>query len=144
MDDIYVNGNLGADARVGNKSQNGSTPVSFPVLVNKRYVNRSGEDVERTNRYSCTIWATSDKYLGYLSNNLKKGAGVTLRGEPAPAFYTSKDGQTIPYITIRIDSLEINRKAAVPTVSANNDASSSDDGSVFVPDSHQVNDDLPF
>lgn len=144
MDDIYVNGNLGADARVGNKSQNGSTPVSFPVLVNKRYVNRSGEDVERTNRYSCTIWATSDKYLGYLSNNLKKGAGVTLRGEPAPAFYTSKDGHSIPYITIRIDSLEINRKAAVAADTANATAPAEDDGSNFVPEGPQENDELPF
>lgn len=148
MIEVFVtNGNLGADARVGKKSENGAVPVSFPLLANDRYTNRAGEVVEKTKRYSCTIWAGSDAYVNYLANNLKKGTGVEVKGDVGAAYY-EQEGKIIPYLTVRVEKLEITRRLATASDAANSAsapvAAPADDGADYAPVGKQPNDGLPF
>ena len=146
MIEIFVtNGNLGADARVGKKSENGAVPVSFPLLANDRYTNRVGEVVEKTKRYSCTVWAGSEAYVNYLATNLKKGTGVSIKGDVGAAYY-EQEGKIIPYLTVRIEKIEITRRLATVTEASANAAAPApaDDGSDFEPKGSQGNEPLPF
>ena len=158
MDKLFVCGNLGADARIGQKSANGSVPVSFPLLTNKQYTSKSGEPVTVTNRYSCTYWVSSENYLNYLGDLLKKGAGVTVMGEPSAAIYNAKDGRVVPYIAVKVAEVVILRKASdggasqpkSNGVSANHtqggstNASVSSDTPPTPPTFNDSDDDLPF
>lgn len=99
---ITVIGNLTADAEV--KDVSNRKAINMSVAVNEKYKSPSGEKMEKTFFYNCTIWRESNVAVAEF---LTKGTKVFIEGTPEIEIYKTKQGETKGDIKIIVQNLEL-------------------------------------
>ena len=94
-------GHLGNDCNVNNV--HGKTVVNFNVAHSEKWVNAKGENQERTVWVSCSYWSEKTNVANYL----KRGTQVYVEGIPDVKLYKDKQGDMIPQITLRVQSIQL-------------------------------------
>jgi len=96
-------GFLGRDAEV--KDVNGQKAISFSVAHTESYTARNGEKKETTTWVNCTLWRQPDK--ARIAEYLTKGSRVYVEGMPSARAYTTKAGETVAALDLRVLTLEL-------------------------------------
>ena len=94
-------GHLGNDCIVNNV--NGKTVVNFSVAHSEKWVNANGEQKERTVWVSCSYWSEKTNVANYL----KRGTQVYVEGIPDVKLYKDRQGDMIPQLTMRVQSIQL-------------------------------------
>lgn len=89
---IQIMGNLGGDPET-RALPSGDHVTNFSVAVNRRYKDREGKRVEKTEWYRVCVF---NQLLGEAcAQNLRRGAGVFVEGDLRVRLYDSKDGKQV-------------------------------------------------
>lgn len=94
-------GHLGNDCIVNNV--NGKTVVNFSVAHSDKWLNANGELKERTVWVSCSYWSEKTNVANYL----KRGTQVYVEGIPDVKLYKDRQGDMIPQLTMRVQSIQL-------------------------------------
>lgn len=94
-------GHLGNDCIVNNV--NGKTVVNFSVAHSEKWVTAQGEQKERTVWVSCSYWSEKTNVANYL----KRGTQVYVEGIPDVKLYKDRQGDMIPQLTLRVQSIQL-------------------------------------
>ena len=84
MEKIFITGNLGGDATVD--TYGNDTVIRFRVACNRRYTNRSGEQMNEITWYSCSYWNVRPELAGILL----KGRRILVEGIPSTRAYQNE------------------------------------------------------
>lgn len=104
MQQLTILGNVGRDAVV--RETNGRRAIGFSVACNEKYTDNSGQKVERTTWYDCTIWRESQQ-SAKISEFLKKGQQVLIQGKPSVRTYRNQQNETVAALDVRVDAIEL-------------------------------------
>ena len=85
METIYITGNIGQDAVV--ETFGNDTVIRFRVAANRRWTDRSGQQMERTTWYSCSYWNVRPELAGFLL----QGRRIMVQGVPENHAYQNKN-----------------------------------------------------
>ena len=99
---IEIIGNLTADAEV--KSVGERKAINFSVAVNQNFKNSSGEKIEKTSFFACTVWRDSNVNV---AKYLTKGTKILIEGTPEVDMYKDKEGNVKGSIKITVKNLEL-------------------------------------
>jgi single-strand DNA-binding protein len=109
MNKTIIVGNLGRDPEMRYLPA-GTAVTSFPVAVNERYTNNSGEPVQSTVWYRASVFG---KQAENCNQYLKKGSKVLIDGRlqadketGGPRVYTDKQGAAKASFEITINHIE--------------------------------------
>lgn len=98
---IEVIGNLGNDAEV--KQFNGAEFLSFSVADSQKVKDANGNQIERTTWVSCTMQGNG----GALTQYLKKGTPVFIRGDLRISTYRRNDGNVAVNLNVRVRNINL-------------------------------------
>lgn len=98
---IEVIGNLGNDAEV--KQFNGAEFLSFSVADSQKVKDANGNQIERTTWVSCTMQGNG----GALTQYLKKGTPVFIRGDLRISTYRRNDGNVAVNLNVRVRDINL-------------------------------------
>lgn len=121
MQQLQLIGRLGQDCKV--IDHGGKKFVSYSVAVDDDYKDASGQKIDRTAWYDCTMDNTA------VAQYLKKGTQVFIQGKPRIETYTSeKDGRVYAKCKVAVSRLQLlgsapERTNDLPPVSQNKPAS---------------------
>ena len=96
-----VIGHLGQDCIVNNV--NGKTVINFSVAHTDKWVNQAGQQQEKILWVNCAYWSERTN----IANYLKKGTQVYVEGIPDVKTYTTKTGEVIPQLTLRVQMVQL-------------------------------------
>ena len=94
-------GHLGQDCIVNNV--NGKTVINFSVAHTDKWVNNAGQQQEKSIWVNCAYWSERTN----IANFLKKGQQVYVEGIPDVKTYTTKTGEVIPQLTLRVQMVQL-------------------------------------
>lgn len=107
-------GYIGKDARVTQKEN--QLAITFSVGVTKTWRNRQNEQQNKTFWIGCTIWKDVGK--DNISQWLKTGVKVFVRGEPSARAYLDAEGKAVGVFDCRVSIIELQNKAEEPAPAA--------------------------
>lgn len=126
MIELLIVGNLGKDAQVTNYQ--GKNIINFSVAHTEKYKNAEGVEVNKTTWVECSIWRNQGESIA-IAQYLKKGTQVLARGIPEAGTYTNNQGQAVPKIKCKVNTVQLlgsapaaNNNAPAPSAPANSDA----------------------
>ncbi len=122
---IMVTGNITADAEV--KQLTKVKVINFCVAVNESYKDETGNRVEKTFFYNCSIFRENNIKIAEF---LLKGVKVLLEGEPEVEIYQNKEGQTVGGIKINVKNVELLGGGKRPEPTSNNNGKKEDKNDV--------------
>lgn len=96
-----VIGHIGQDATVNNV--NGKVVINFSVCHTEKYKDKNGVDTSKSTWLSCSYWSDRTAIVQYL----KKGTQVYVCGQPDAKTYSGKNGEAIPQLTLRVQSIQL-------------------------------------
>lgn len=99
MEQITITGHIGNNATI--EQINGNEYVKFNVAVNSRYKNKEGQQVERTNWYSC-LKKGNTKIAEYLL----KGTKILAQGTLTVNTYKNKNGEWCAGLNCNVQNIE--------------------------------------
>lgn len=120
---ITVIGNLTQDAEV--REVKGKKAINFSIGTNEKYKDASGNQVEKSYYFNCTIWRDSNvKIAEYLT----KGTKVFVEGTPEVDIYKDKQGEVKGSVKIVVGNLELigggtkrDNQTSIPTNNSSKD-----------------------
>lgn len=98
---LQLIGNLGQDATVNNV--NGKNVINFSVGVTERWKDAQGNQKERTTWVNCSMWRDNTSVAAYL----KKGTQVYVEGSAEAKTYTTKQGEAIATLNVRVSEMKL-------------------------------------
>lgn len=143
---MFVIGHLGKDAEV--KYHGTESVISFSVAHTDKWKD-NGVPKERTTWVSCSWWVESTTVAQYM----KKGTQVYMEGIPEAKSYKNKQGESQPYLNLRVFSLQLlssgKRDGEGGQPANNTQPSTSNQSGGYAPfqaptDTPNSDDDLPF
>lgn len=103
---IYIfNGTLGQDAEV-KTLESGVNLISFSVAITEKWKDKSGEQKEKTTWVKCTKWVPSGGSTK-ISDYLKKGQTVIVRGTPDARAWVDKEGVAKSNLEVKVEDLTL-------------------------------------
>jgi len=104
---ITIAGNLGGDPEM-RYQPNGDAVTSFNVAVSHSKKNQqTGEWVENTNWYRCTVWG---KRAERVAEQLRKGQKVTVSGNLEAREYTDRNNVQRTSLDLRVNEYQLQEK----------------------------------
>lgn len=102
MKKITLIGNITRDSEI--KDFSNRKAINFSVAVNESYKDSSGNKVEKSSFFNCTIWRENTSIATYL----KKGVKVYLEGDNFDSeYYQNREGEIKTSIKINVSKLEL-------------------------------------
>lgn len=102
LNETTIIGNLGNDAIV--RPNNDQFVISFSVATSEKWKDgKTGERKERTTWFNCSYWVRSTEVTQYL----KKGNPVYVRGKVSTRTYQSENGETNASLDLRVVELKL-------------------------------------
>ncbi len=98
MNNLIITGNV---SKVNENVVNDSKVLNFSVAVNSFYKNKSGEKVEKTTWFDCSLWNRESIY-----KFIKKGTHVTVSGSVEAKAWLDKDGNAQAVNVVLVDEVE--------------------------------------
>ena len=126
MNRVFLIGNLGADAEV-KALPSGEAVCNFRLATSEKFKNRAGEQEERTEWHTCTLFGKRAEALG---KYLTKGKKILVEGSIRYRTY-EKDGQTRHATDIRVDNVELLGSNAPVPATDNQDTQTGPDNIPF-------------
>ena len=77
MNNVIINGHLGADVELKNTTTNGVPVVNMRVATNRKYTNKLNQLVEETTWHNVVCW---DKLATTVATYMRKGSHVLIQG----------------------------------------------------------------
>lgn len=145
---MTVIGHIGKDAEVKYVGAATESVISFSVAHTDKWKD-NGVPKERTTWVSCSWWVESTTVAQYM----KKGTQVYIEGIPEAKAYKNKQGESQPYLNLRVFSLQLlssGRRDGDNTTQANTQTASDNQAGGYTPfqapntNSSDPVDDLPF
>lgn len=99
---IDLIGNLGKDPEM-RYLPDGTPVASFSLAVNKSWTNKDGQKQDETTWFNCSCWR---KQAEVVTQYLKKGNRVFLRGEVKARAYTAKDGTAAASLDVNVQEVK--------------------------------------
>jgi single-strand DNA-binding protein len=99
---MEIIGNLTSNAEV--KDAAGKKAINFAVAVNLGYNDATGNKVEKTFYYNCTIWRDSNVRV---AEYLTKGTLVRAMGFPESEMYKDKKGEMKSAIKLTVNDIQL-------------------------------------
>lgn len=101
MQETTVIGNIGRDAVVATVGE--KTVINFSLAVNKKWLDKDRVKQETTTWFDCSFWGN----YGNLSDYLKTGTLVWIRGEIGMRQWQGQGGEFKCGLTLKVDELEL-------------------------------------
>lgn len=116
MDMYAFSGNVGRDAEMRYTPQ-GQAVLNFSVAVNRGWFDQTTKEwKDRVEWVRCALWGESAERK---AGQIVKGVYVVVSGRPSVNAYIDKDGKAAGSLEVRVDNIDIIRRAANGEQAAN-------------------------